>query len=57
MALRTDNDAIVVVGREVHWLRCEPTASKLANGHLERALGMPATFRNITTVRKLAEQY
>lgn len=57
MALATDNDVIEVVDREVHWRRHDPSASRLANGNLERALGMPATFRTVNTLRKIAGKW
>jgi uncharacterized protein (DUF1697 family) len=48
-------DALVVHGRELYWRRTGPgAASKLTGNHIERALGMAATLRNLTTVRKLA---
>lgn len=53
LALQTDSDAIVVVGREIHWLRREPAASKLSNGHFERALRTPATFRSVASLRRI----
>ena len=44
-----------VNGREVYWLSHTPmTELKLSGAFFEKALAMPATFRNITTVRKLA---
>jgi uncharacterized protein (DUF1697 family) len=55
LALRNDVDDLAIRGREVYWLRRGPfSATRLAGGALERALGMPATVRNVTTVRKLA---
>lgn len=54
LALQTDHDAIVVVGREVHWLRRDTAASKLINGRFERALGGQATFRSVSTLRRIA---
>jgi uncharacterized protein (DUF1697 family) len=48
-------DALAVHGRELYWRRSGPGAtSKLTGNHIERALGMAATLRNVTTVRKLA---
>jgi uncharacterized protein (DUF1697 family) len=58
LALETDLDAFDVRGREVYWLRRN---MKARAGEpfppLERVLRMPATTRNITTVRKLAAKY
>jgi uncharacterized protein (DUF1697 family) len=48
-------DAFEVIGREVYWLRRGgPGASTFSGARLERALGMPATLRSITTVTKVA---
>ena len=54
LALQTAQDTIALVGREVHWLRSEPAASKLTNGHFERALQAQATFRSVSTLRRIA---
>jgi uncharacterized protein (DUF1697 family) len=54
LALQTDDDAIAVVGREVHWLRRDTAASRLVNGRFERALGGQATFRSVSTLRRIA---
>lgn len=44
--------------REVYWLcRTRISESTLSGARLERALGMPATMRNVTTVRKLVRKY
>ena len=56
LALQTDDDAIVIVGREVHWLRRDTAASQLVNGRFERALGGQATFRSVSTLRRIAEK-
>lgn len=54
-ALRTDADDLVILGRELRWIRRGPMMeSKLSGGALERALKAPMTMRNINTVRKLA---
>ena len=54
-ALTSGTDSFHVVGREVYWRRAvKVSESKLTGARLERALGGPSTFRNITTVRKLA---
>ena len=55
-SLACATDEFRVVGRDVHWLRhVTSTESKVTGATVERALGMPLTARNITTVRKLAE--
>jgi uncharacterized protein (DUF1697 family) len=55
-ALRSDANDFLVRGREAYWLRREtPDMKVLTTGaKLEKSLGGPATFRNVTTVRKLA---
>ena len=54
-ALETPTDTLRVVGREVFWLRSVPMSeTKITGALLEKTLGMPATLRNITTVRRLA---
>lgn len=52
-------DDLHVQGREVYWL-CRTkmmSDSKFSGAVLEKILGMPATFRNSTTVRKIAAKY
>lgn len=57
-ALASDANLLHVHGRELYWLRRERTMQTISLGtKLERALGTPATFRNVTTVRKLAALY
>lgn len=55
LTLRTPMDDFQVRGREVYW-RCRgrTSDSTVSGAVLERALALPATARNITTVRKLA---
>lgn len=50
-------DALDVNDREVYW-SCtgSVTTSTFSSARLEKTLKMPATFRNITTVRRLAAQ-
>ncbi len=56
LALQTSTDEFRVRGREVYWLcRGRVSDSKVTGAKLEKAIGGPATARNITTVRKLAE--
>lgn len=44
-----------ITDREVYWLsRISMADTKVSNATIERTLGMPATFRSITTVTKLA---
>lgn len=45
-------------GRELYWLRqAGQDVSPYSGAHLEKALGMAGTARNITTVRKLVAKY
>jgi uncharacterized protein (DUF1697 family) len=54
-AMSNEVDALAVHGREVYW-RCNTSFSEstVAGPKLEKLLGGPATFRNFTTVQKLA---
>ncbi|CAN5642186.1 DUF1697 domain-containing protein [soil metagenome] len=57
-ALHNEIDHFHIHDREVYWLRrFRPGDSKFSGAVLEKTLGMPATFRNVTTVRKLADRY
>lgn len=45
-------------GRELYWYaRDRMAVLKVTNTSLERALGVATTFRNVTTVRRLAEKF
>jgi uncharacterized protein (DUF1697 family) len=58
MALQTAIDDFHVHGREVYWrCRTKVSDSTFSGARLEQVLGMPATIRNITTVRRLAAKY
>ena len=57
-AFRTEIDDFHVVGREVYWLcRKRMSESAFSGALLEKTVGMPATMRNATTIRKLAAKY
>jgi len=57
LALRTDYDDFEVEGREIYWrTRGMSSASLIKPAAFSRAVGMPGTARNVTTVRKLAEK-
>jgi uncharacterized protein (DUF1697 family) len=57
-ALNTPTDEFHVYQCELYWLcRTRISESKVTAKHLEKALGMPSTMRNVTTIRKLAEKY
>ena len=58
MSYRSAIDEFHVHGREVYWLcRTSMHESRFSAALLEKILGMPATLRNVTTVRKLAAKY
>ncbi len=58
LAFRSAVDDFHVHGREVYWLcRTKISESPFSGARLEKALGMAATLRNITTVSKLAAKY
>ena len=53
-----EGDLFHARGRELYWLRAETMAeSKFTSAAFEKALGATTTFRNITTVQKLAAKY
>jgi uncharacterized protein (DUF1697 family) len=55
LALRSRDDEFHLHQRELYWLRRKQfSESEISGAILERALGMPATARNVTTVRKIA---
>ena len=50
-----DLDAFHVQGRELYWMsRNKQSESKFSNAAFERALGLRAKFRSITTVQRIA---
>jgi uncharacterized protein (DUF1697 family) len=58
LTFRNDVDDFHVHEREVYWLaRRQMQASTFSGAFLEKTLGLPATLRNVTTVRKLAAKY
>lgn len=58
MNLETDFDTFHLHGRELYWLcRKRQSESKITNAFLERKLKASLTFRNLTTVAKLAARY
>jgi uncharacterized protein (DUF1697 family) len=53
-ALCSDVEDVDARGREVFWLRRDRDTAGLRTGvKIDRALAVPVTFRNVTTVRKL----
>ncbi|MEP6776287.1 MAG: DUF1697 domain-containing protein [Chloroflexota bacterium] len=58
LALRTPVDDFHVHKREIYWMcRIRMSDSTFSGGLLEKTVGLPATMRNTTTVRKLAAKY
>ncbi|MFI5460004.1 MAG: DUF1697 domain-containing protein [Isosphaerales bacterium] len=58
MSFRTEDDDFHIQGREVYWLCRKKFSESAFNGAmLEKLLGMAATLRNATTVRKLSAKY
>jgi uncharacterized protein (DUF1697 family) len=58
MALRTDIDDFHVDPREIYWLcRHKQSESTFSNAVFEKAIGAKTTFRNTTTIRKMAAKY
>ena len=58
MTYRSEVDDFRIHGREVYWLcRKKVSESSFSGALLEKVLGMPATMRNATTVKRLAAKY
>ena len=58
MRLQNEIDSFAVVGREMYWLcKVHQSESKFANTVLEKALGQPATMRQVSTMQRLVEKY
>jgi uncharacterized protein (DUF1697 family) len=58
LTLRNEIDDFKAHRREVFWLRrMQLGESKFTGALLEKTLKMPATMRNITTVKKMAAKY
>jgi uncharacterized protein (DUF1697 family) len=57
-AFTSDVDEFRIIGRELYWLcRIRISDSKFAAVRLDKVLQSPSTFRNITTVKKLALKF
>jgi uncharacterized protein (DUF1697 family) len=57
-SLVTKVDDFHLEGREIYWLcRTKFSESQISGAQIAKALGMPATLRNVSTVRKLAAKY
>ena len=58
MAFTSDNDDFHTHAREIYWVcKTGQSDSTFSNAKLEKAIGASCTFRNITTVTKLAAKY
>jgi uncharacterized protein (DUF1697 family) len=58
LSFTTDIDEFHVNDREVYWLcRKRMSDSQFSGALLEKTLGLPATLRNSTTVKKMAAKY
>ena len=58
IALSTEVDEFHIHQREIYWLARQGMGrSTISGALLEKTLGLPATMRNVTTVRKLAAKY
>jgi uncharacterized protein (DUF1697 family) len=58
LSLGTKVDDFHLNGREVYWLlRVKFGDSKISGELLARTLGLPATLRNVTTVKKISAKY
>jgi len=57
LTYNSDADEFIVKGREVYNLRHDRDASIFSNQFIEKVLGIPATTRNLTTIKKISEKY
>jgi uncharacterized protein (DUF1697 family) len=58
LTFRTDDDDLHTHRREVYWLRRKSMSESAFSGALlEKTVGMKATMRNVTTIRRLAARY
>lgn len=58
LSYTTEIDEFHVNGLEVYWLcRKKMSESQFSGALLEKTLGLPATMRNSTTVKKMAAKY
>jgi uncharacterized protein (DUF1697 family) len=56
--LRSDIDDLRLEGRQLYWFcRGRMSDSTISGATIEKTIGEPATVRNITTLRRLAERY
>jgi len=58
LSLSGPTNEFAVHGREVYWLiRTSFSESAVSGALLEKTMGMPATFRSVNTVRRIAARY
>jgi uncharacterized protein (DUF1697 family) len=57
ISLKSEADDFTVKGREVYNLRRDRDKSVFSNNFIEKILKVPATTRNLTTLRKIADRY
>ena len=58
LSLSGATNDFAVYGRELYWLiRTSFSESAVSGALLEKTLGMPATFRNMNTVKRIAAKY
>ena len=58
LSFRPPGDELALHRREVYWLcRTRFSDAEFSPARMEKALGMPATFRAVNTVRKMAERF
>ncbi|MEP6911613.1 MAG: DUF1697 domain-containing protein [bacterium] len=58
LSFATENDELHVSGREVYWRSHKKMSeSEFSGARLEKILGMPATLRNSTTIKRLGSKY
>ena len=57
LAFKSDADDFAFKGRELYNLRHDREASIFSNNWVEKILNAPATTRNLTTIKKIAEKY
>jgi uncharacterized protein (DUF1697 family) len=57
MSLKSEADDFAVKGSEIYNLRRDRDKSIFSNNLIEKTLKLPATTRNMTVIRKIAEKY
>jgi uncharacterized protein (DUF1697 family) len=57
LALKSEADDFAVKGKEVYNLRRDRDKSIFSNAFIEKTVKSPATTRNLTTIKKIAEKY